>query len=202
MRDVVLYATDTMADWEYGHVLGGVATAEGQAPGRFRVRVLSQDGGPVTTLGGLRVEADGGVGDADPATTAVLVLPGANTWDEGHQAALATASAMLAAGVPVAAICGATMGLARAGLLDERDHTSNAPEFLAATGYAGADRYIEARAVADDGVITAPAAMPVDFAAEVFRAIGLFPEPVIDAWYGLFTTNERRYFDALQGGHA
>jgi hypothetical protein len=27
----------------------------------------------------------------------------------------------------------------------------------------------------------------------------LFPPPVIDAWYGLYTTGERRYFDALVG---
>ena len=112
------------------------------------------------------------------------------------------ASAMRAAGVPVAAICGATLGLARAGMLDGVAHTSNAPEFLASSGYAGAGRYVEARTVSDDGVITAPGAMPVDFAAAVFRAIGLFPEPVIDAWYGLFTTGERRYFEALQGGEA
>ncbi len=202
MRDVILYITDTMADWEYGHVLGGVATAEAEMPGRFRVRALSDDGGPVTTLGGLRVAADGRIADADPRATAVLVLPGANTWDEGHDAALAAATSMLDAGVPVAAICGATLGLARAGLLDDRGHTSNAPEFLASTGYGGAGRYTEAKAVDDGGVITAPAAAPVDFAAAVFRAIELFPEPVIDAWYGLFTTGERRYFDALQGGGA
>ncbi len=202
MRDVVLYGTDSMADWEYGHVLGGVGTAEAQQPGRFRVRTLTADGEAVTTLGGLRVAADGRVEDADPAVTAVLVLPGAETWADGHGAVLGVASSMLAAGVPVAAICGATLGLARAGFLDDRAHTSNAPEFLAASGYGGGDRYVEEKSVSDGGVITAPAAAPVDFAAAVFRAVGLFPEPVIDAWYGLFTTGERRYFEALQGGGA
>jgi putative intracellular protease/amidase len=46
------------------------------------------------------------------------------------------ASRFLDTGVPVAAICGATEALARAGLLDRRPHTSAAPEALAATGYA------------------------------------------------------------------
>lgn len=146
---------------------------------------------------------DGSVGDADPARTAVLILPGADTWDDGHDHALHAARAMLGSGVPVAAICGATRGLARAGLLDERAHTSNAPEFVRVPGYRGADRYVEARTVEDaSGLITAPATMPVDFAAAVFRAIDLFPAPVIEAWYGLFTTGERRYFDLLVGAEA
>ena len=61
------------------------------------------------------------------------------------------------AGTPVAGICGATMGLARAGLLDDRRHTSNAPEQLSPTGYAGAAHYVDAPAVTDRGVITAAA---------------------------------------------
>ena len=100
----------------------------------------------------------------------------------------------------VAAICGATYGLARAGLLDDRDHTSNAADFLAGVpGYGGADHYQEARAVHDRGLITAPATAPVDFARAVFEALEVFPEPVIEAWYGLYTTGERRFYDALVG---
>ena len=49
-------------------------------------------------------------------------------------------------GVPVAAICGATAGLARAGLLDQRNHTSDAAGYLAATGYAGGAHYVDRRA--------------------------------------------------------
>ncbi len=45
---------------------------------------------------------------------------------------------LLAAGTPVAAICGATVGLAAAGLLDDRRHTSNATEALAARSTAAA----------------------------------------------------------------
>jgi len=38
-----------------------------------------------------------------------------------------------------AAICGATASLARGRLLDNRQHTSNAREYLAATQYTGAE---------------------------------------------------------------
>ena len=54
----------------------------------------------------------------------------------------------------------------------------------------------------DGDVITAPATAPVDFAAAVFRRLELFPPATIDAWYGLYTTGERRWFDALVGQSA
>ena len=66
--------------------------------------------------------------------------------------------------------------------------------------YHGAEHYREAKVVADDTVITAPATAPIDFARAIFERLEAFPAPVIDAWYGLYTTGERRYFDALVGG--
>lgn len=198
--DVLFYATDTMADWEYGYLLAGFAMAEEQAPGRFRVVVASEGGEPVTSMGGLRVSPAAALADVDPADVAALVLPGAGTWGEGHQTALELAGQVIAAGGLVAGICGATYGLARTGLLDTRAHTSNAADFLAgAPGYAGHDHYRDVRAVSDQNVVTAPASAPVDFAKKVFEALAVFPQPVIDAWYGLYTTGERRYYDALVG---
>ncbi len=98
----------------------------------------------------------------------------------------------------VAAICGATQGLARSGLLDDRAHTSNAPDYIAAlAGYHGHQHYREAKVVADRGVITAPATAPVDFARAVFEALEVFPPKILNAWYGLYTTGERHYFDEL-----
>ena len=199
MSDVVLYATDTMADWEYAYITCGLAWVDG---GPYRLRVLSEDGGPVTTKGRLRVLTDGRLADLVEEDVALLVLPGADTWDAGHAAALDLAARFLDRGVPVAAICGATLGLARAGLLDDREHTSNAADFLSASGYAGADHYREAPVVEDRDVITAPATKPVDFAAAMFRRLEVFPPAVVDAWYGLYTTGERRFFDQLSGAGA
>ena len=197
---VVFYATDTMADWEYGYLLAGLAMATEQAPDSFRVLIASETGAPVTSMGGMRVTPEASLAEVDPAEIGALVLPGATTWFTGHERVLALADQTLAAGGVVAAICGATYGLARSGLLDDRDHTSNAADFLAdAPGYGGADRYRDVRAVHDRGLITAPATAPVDFARTVFEALEVFPEPVIDAWYGLYTTGERRFYDALVG---
>lgn len=199
MQDIVLYATDTMADWEYAYVTAGLAMADQQQPGRFRLRVLADGDGEVTTTGQLRLRTDGDLVDVDVDGTALLVLPGGDTWFDGHARVLDLAGTLLARGSTVAAICGATFALARAGLLDTRRHTSNAPDFLAASGYAGAEHYAEEKVVDDDGLITAPATAPVEFAAAVFRRLELFPPEVTDAWYGLYSTGERRYYDALVG---
>ena len=49
----------------------------------------------------------------------------------------------------MAAICAATLALARAGLLNERQHTSNAKEYLIASGYSGDQFYRQAPVVTD-----------------------------------------------------
>jgi putative intracellular protease/amidase len=201
MRDVVLYATDTMADWEYAHLTVGLATAAQEQPDRFRLRVLADGQDLVTTAGRLRLLTDGDLGEVVADDIALLVLPGADTWFDGHQRVLDLARTMLDRGTPVAAICGATNGLARAGLLDSRRHTSNALDFLTPSGYAGTEHYMDEKVVDDDGLITAPGTAPVDFTAAVFRRLQVFPPVIIDAWYGLYTTGERRYFDALVGAN-
>jgi putative intracellular protease/amidase len=115
---------DTLADWEVGHLLAELHT--GRFTGtRFDVVTVAESPEPITTMGGLRIVPDARLADLDPADSDLLVLPGAEMWDAGGGAAFAAAAArFLEAGVPVAAICGATAGLARAGLLDERNHTS------------------------------------------------------------------------------
>ena len=202
MNDVVLYATDTMADWEYSYLTAGLAMAAEQEPDRFRLRVLADGQDEVTTKGRLRLRTDGALDDVASEDVALLVLPGADTWSDGHGRVLDLARVLLERHTPVAGICGATYGLARAGLLDDRAHTSNALDFLLPSGYAGAGRYRDERVVVDGDVITAPATAPVDFAAAVFRRLELFPPATIDAWYGLYTTGERRWFDALVGQSA
>jgi putative intracellular protease/amidase len=79
-------------------------------------------------------------------------------------------------GAIIAAICGGTLALARAGLLDEVQHTSNAADYLAANAsdYRGAELYVDQpRALRDGRIITAPAPAPASFAAEVLMAAGL-----------------------------
>ena len=104
----------------------------------------------------------------------------------------------LAADVPVAVICGATAGLALAGLLDDRRHTSAAPEYLAATGYSGGSHYVaDAPAVADRGLVTAGPQAPVQFAAATLGLLGLASPERLEAYVGVFHRADPAAYPAL-----
>jgi putative intracellular protease/amidase len=188
---------ESLTDSEAGHLLVELRT--GRFTGTpFDVVTVAESLEPVTTMGGLRLVPDMLIGDLDPASSDLLVLPGAFLWDEGRGEAFTEAAArFLAAGVPVAAICGATAGLARAGLLDDRRHTSAAREYLAATGYAGGERYEDARAVADRGLVTAGPDAPVQFARATLALLGLMPQAALEAYEGLFADGDASCFPVL-----
>jgi putative intracellular protease/amidase len=188
---------DSLADWEPGHLLAELRT--GRFTGtRFNVVTVAESLEPVTTMGGVRIVPDALLADLDPASSDLLVLPGADIWDEGGgQAFAAAAQRFLAAGVPVAAICGATAGLARAGLLDGRRHTSAAAEYLAATGYAGAERYVDERAVVDGDLITAGPQSPVQFARATLARLGLASDETLEAYEAVFDRGDPSGYPAL-----
>ena len=200
---VALY--DTLADWEVGHAVAHLRSADYQhTPGRYEVVTVAQSGEPITTIGGMRIVPDVVLDDVDPADSAMLILPGATNWNApGGNAQFGTAARQfLEAGVPVAAICGATFGLAREGLLDDRDHTSGAAAYLASTGYAGGAHYREAAAVTDRNVITAGPTNPVEFAREVLAMLDVYTPEVLDAWYRLFALSDATAFPILMAAGA
>jgi putative intracellular protease/amidase len=193
---------DTLADWEVGHLLVELHT--GRFTGtRFEVVAVAETLDPVTTMGGVRMLPDLALADLDPADSDLLILPGAAMWDAGGgQAFAATAARFLDAGVPVAAICGATAGLARAGLLDRHRHTSADPAYLAATGYAGGDRYVHARAVVDGDLVTAGPQSPVQFARATLARLGLASEATLEAYEAVFSRGDPSAFPALMQAQA
>lgn len=190
---VHLAVYDTFADWETGHTTAHL-TQNG-----FTVRTVGLTTDPVTTMGGLRVRPDLALADLSPADSSLLILTGAALWDTGDTLApfAAAARTFLAAGVPVAAICGATAGLAREGLLDDRAHTSAVSFYLAATGYGGGERYVEADAVTDGDLITAGPTEPVALAREVFARLGVYEGEKLDAWYRLFHDSDPSAYEVL-----
>lgn len=198
-QDVHLFVFDSLSDWEIGYAVAGINNPQLQLnPGAYRVRTVAVRRASVLTVGGIRIEPDGTLDSVSPEDSAMLILPGGSTWDAGQNGeAVDVARTFLTAGVPVAAICGATAGLARGGLLDQHRHTSNAPDYLAATGYRGAALYEDSPAVSDGNVITASGVAPVDFAQHIFRRLDLYRPAVLDAWYGLFKTGQPEYFAAL-----
>ncbi|MFG3717076.1 type 1 glutamine amidotransferase family protein [Streptomyces massasporeus] len=193
-KPVHLAVYDTLADWETGH-----ATAQLARTGH-EIRTVGPSTAPVRSIGGLRVQPDLALEDLRPEDSALLILPGADLWDTTDDLApfARAARTFLEAGVPVAAICGATAGLAREGLLDDRDHTSAISFYLAATGYAGGGRYVEADAVTDGPLVTAGPTEPVAFAREILRLLGVYEGEVLDAWYRLFHDSDPAAYGVLE----
>ena len=125
MQTIALYTTDTMADWEYAYLTTQITAAEQIRPGRFRLLLVGDGTGPVTSLGGLPLTPQTDLADlpslAQDGSLGALVIPGGNTCTtQPHERLVTAVHAVMEHRTPVAAICGATFLLARAGLLDER----------------------------------------------------------------------------------
>ncbi|MET9241479.1 type 1 glutamine amidotransferase family protein [Nonomuraea sp. NPDC003709] len=202
MKGIVHHAVyDTFADWETGHATAHLRNGRYQRePGGFEIVTVGLTTDPVVSMGGLRVTPDLALDQLSPASSALLILPGADLWDAGPSLApfAAKAGEFLDAGVPVAAICGATAGLAREGLLDSRDHTSAVVQYLEAQeGYAGAGHYLDRDAVLGGDLITAGPTEPVAFAREIFRRLDIYRPEVLDAWFRLFASSDPAAFGVL-----
>lgn len=202
MITIYVYTHDTMADWEIGHV-----TAELHS-GRFfkqdapevSLKTVGISKEPVTSMGGLTILPDCVVDDIAVSEETVLLLPGGNTWDDSkHSAVIRKAAALLSAGGTVGAICGATAALARAGLLDNRPHTSNGAGFLEmfCPGYKGQPYFVDAPSVADGNLITAGGTGALLWAKQIIGRLGVFRPDTLEAWYTYFSTGEAQHFFAL-----
>jgi putative intracellular protease/amidase len=182
---VYVLVFEGFADWEPAHAL-----AELRRSGNLEVTVVGYDARPVRSMGGLKVVPDTTLKEVDPARVRLLLLPGGDQWEaESPRTELEElVRALLRRGVPVAAICGATLALARMGLLDERRHTSNMADYLPkeVPEYRGQSYYVNALAVREDGIITASGLGSVEFAREIFAELGVMPEADRALWFHVF----------------
>ncbi|MFN8099891.1 MAG: DJ-1/PfpI family protein [Dermatophilaceae bacterium] len=185
-RDVLIYTFETMADWEYAHISTVLQFQARGGDDRFRVRFVGAAPEPVRTLGGLQVIPDATLADIARDEIAMLVLPGGNTWADGHDAVLGLARTLIADGVPVAGICGATKAMARAGLLAHHAHVVDTDPGEEFPDYPGSAARAHGSVAADDPIVTAIGAAPLEFSREVFLALGLDDQAGVDAWYAAF----------------
>jgi len=190
---------DTLADWETGYATAHIRRRDWQRePGRYEVATVGPSREPVTTMGGVRILPDLALDELRPEDSAMLILAGGDTWGEDSMAGFrAAARRFLEAGVPVAAICGATFGLALEGLLDDRAHTSNAAEYLGFTGYKGGDRFVDEPAVTDGDLITASGVAPAHFARAIFDRLGIYTPEVAASWFKLYADRDPAGFFEL-----
>lgn len=198
-RRIHLAVLDTMADWEVGYLTAHLTSLRNRPEdARFRLVTVGLTTDPVVTMGGLRITPELGLDDLAPADSSMLVLPGGETWGRAAtEPFIRAAREFLEADVPVAAICGATYGMAAAGLLDEHRHTSNDPGFLAMSGYAGGAHYVAEPAVVDGNLVTASGVAPVHFARAVFERLGAHDPDLIGSWFKLYADRDPAGFHEL-----
>ncbi len=201
-RKVYLYLFDTMSDWEVGYLTAEINTGRYFKKGIDPIKLITVgiDKNPITTMGGLKVIPDISLNECIVESKDMLILPGGESWDSIiHQPILEKAIEILDGGSFVAAICGATLGLAKKGVLDKRGHTSNDLGFLKMMipNYLGENYYKAQGAVRDNNLITASGISPLEFTFEVLKALEVCHETTLNAWLNLYKTQEPRYFFEL-----
>ncbi|OKP95955.1 type 1 glutamine amidotransferase family protein [Paenibacillus sp. P46E] len=199
---VYLYVFDTMADWEIGYLTSELNSGryfrKGLSPSKIVTVGIEKT--PVTTMGGLKILPDLQLDECSIESTDALILPGGNTWTESiHHPILKFVERCLQDRVLVAAICGATIGLAQTGLLNSRCHTSNDLGYLKmiCPAYTGEQYYKKESTVTDGKLITSSGIAPLEFAAHFLKALGVFSTKTLDAWYSLNKTHDSQYFYEL-----
>ena len=202
-HEIYLYVFDTMADWEIGYLTAELNSGRYLQKGFYKSKIVTVGTKkiPVTTMGGLTIQPDLELSECSTENVDALILPGGDTWLEAiHEPILTMAENYLREGILVAAICGATFGLAQKGLLNTRKHTSNDLDYLKmiCPGYNGEQYYQQESAVTDKNLITASGIAPLEFTVQVLKALGAFSEKTLDSWYHLYkTTHETKYFYEL-----
>lgn len=184
---VHLFVFDAMADWEAALAVAAVNSPQFQSVLTYRVVTMAATLAPVTTMNGVRIQPDVALDAVTPDASAMLILPGGRAWETGaNTEALRLASRFVAAGVPVAAMCAATVALARAGFLDRLQQSGDAREFLISSGYRGTAFYCGVPSIVGKNAIAASPVAPVDFAREIFRMLNLYASSSSESRYAMF----------------
>ena len=94
-------------------------------------------------------------------------------------------------GKTIAAICAATTFLARQGLFENIQHTSNGLEYLKrqVPEYKALDNYLNLPCVKDKNVITASGAGMIEFAYTIFEHFDIFKKDELNYWLTLFKSS-------------
>ncbi|EAC4171634.1 glutamine amidotransferase [Listeria monocytogenes] len=202
MFTIYVYVLDTLADWEIGYVTSELNSGRffKKDANRVSLKTVSYSKESIKTMSGMTIVPDCVIDDIVLSETSVLLLPGADTWNNlEHKAIIEKASELLALNATVAAICGATVALANHGLLDNRPHTSNGAGFLEmfSSSYKGQNSYINELSVGDNNLITASSAGALLWAKQIIAHLDVFESNTLESWHAYFNTGDPKDFYAL-----
>ena len=178
MAKIAVLLIQGFADWEYALIAG-----TGGAYYGAEVEFFTEQAGEVHSKGGLPAHISKNFSEIAQWKPDVVTVIGGSLWmSENAPKISALLNDLHQQGITIGGICGGTLALARAGLLNEVAHTSNRPDFLPqyAKGYTGEKHYTDTpAAVSQSGIITASWMAPVSFTAAVFEAAGIDKAEII-----------------------
>lgn len=197
-KKVYLFVCPELADWEPALAVAMISDRYTEIPRTHSYPVITfgLTREPVKTFGGVTILPDAGIDDIDLAKTAMIILPGSSQYEKNDPARLVPlVENCIRDHIPVAAICGATLFLARHGFLDSVRHTSAGPEWLKhhAPLYRGECHYVHAPSVADGGIITANPLGFVEFAYNIIKTLDVYTPEFREFWFAMV---KKGYLDA------
>lgn len=133
---VFLYVLNTLSDWEIGYITAELNSGRffNKAEVPVSLHKIGNTTKPITTMGGITIAPDESIDNVVFNEGDLLVLPGADSWlEDSNKKVMQFIPKLLDQNVTIAAICGATLALAKNGILNSRKHTSNDKEFLKMT---------------------------------------------------------------------
>ena len=186
-KNVCLFICENMADWEPALAVAMISDRYTAIPKKnsYRVVTFGLTKEPVKTFGGLTIHPDADVGEIDPVDTAMVILPGSSIYEKDDPVGLVPlVESCIRDKIPVAAICGGTLFLAKHGFLDTVRHTGAGPHYLSshAPDYRGGNFYVHEPSVIDGGIITANPFGFVEFACTIIKTLDVFSPEVLGFW--------------------
>ncbi|EFL49162.1 ThiJ/PfpI domain protein [Solidesulfovibrio fructosivorans JJ]] len=189
MKKTYVLLFDGYADWEIGFAL-----AELRRMGNVPVVGVGLSDAPVLSMGGLKVQPGRRLSDIAIDDILLFILPGGMLWEQSYpkEEIHSFLQNLDERKIPTAAICAATTVLAKAGLLQNRKHTSNSLKYLRdhVPGYTSQDHYIEALAVTDGHITTASGLGSIDFTMKIMEALRIATPDMRALWYRAFKYGE------------
>ena len=183
-KKIYVFLFDGFSDWEISYLTPEINKSE-----QFDLVYFSKNGDLITSMGGLLIKPTNSLDDLKIEDANMLILPGGAAWEKGENKEIEKITRdLFGTGKPIAAICAATTYLGQLGLLNGLKHTSNDLNYLKgiAPKYSGDDNYQNSLAVTDRNIITANGIAPIEFAREIFKAIGLYNDDNVEKWFQLF----------------
>jgi len=183
-KEVLLVLTDHWADWESSFAIWLINSVP-----EYTVKTIAADKQPKVSAGGLRTEIDYAVTEYEQfSNLAMVILTGSFSWkNDSYDEIAKFVKRTRELCIPIAAICGGAVFLAKHGFLDNVKHTGNSLErFQKESGYNGHDSFILAQVVVDSSFITANETAALEFAREIFRVLEICDDEDMDEWYDEF----------------